>query len=160
MMLEFNIDVSELQKEIKEAQKNLQPITIEIWLLDYWKHLEYGTAPHIIKPKNKKVLAFEWTKYKGGMIGQKGRRELKIARSRSNMVFFKQIKHPGTKKHPFVRPGLLASKSKILKYLNEHIGKNPKKLKKGIGLIIAHEISIRAPADKGALGAIENIKIK
>lgn len=44
--------------------------------------VEYGTAPHIITPKNAKVLAFK--------VGGK-------------QVFTKKVNHPGTKPNPIMR---------------------------------------------------------
>lgn len=50
----------------------------------YAKYVEFGTAPHEIKPKEKSgVLVFK-------MGGQ--------------TVFAKSVKHPGTKAQPFVQP--------------------------------------------------------
>ncbi|NCD07562.1 MAG: HK97 gp10 family phage protein [Spirochaetia bacterium] len=66
--------------------------------VDYGIHVEYGTLPHIILPKNAKVLRFETDKK-----GRRGRRQgLKYA----NIVFAKWVKHPGTKEQPFFRPAL------------------------------------------------------
>lgn len=56
---------------------------INISMLDYWKHVEYGTPPHIIRPVNKKALKFS--------VG-------------GNDVFAKEVHHPGTRPQPFVRP--------------------------------------------------------
>lgn len=50
---------------------------------DYANFVEFGTAPHEIKPKNKKALAFR--------VGGK-------------TVIVKSVHHPGTKAQPFVRP--------------------------------------------------------
>lgn len=50
---------------------------------EYANFVEFGTRPHIIKAKNKKALAF---------------------RGPNGMVFVKQVHHPGTKPHPYVRP--------------------------------------------------------
>ena len=46
---------------------------------------EYGTRPHIIAPKTRRVLRF----VKGGRT-----------------VFARRVFHPGTKPRPFIRPGL------------------------------------------------------
>lgn len=54
---------------------------------EYAEFVEFGTRPHVIKPKNKKALAF--------MAG-------------GQMVVVKQVNHPGTKAKPFVRPAFEA----------------------------------------------------
>lgn len=51
---------------------------------EYAEAVEFGTDPHIIKIKNKKVLA---NKKKG-------------------LIFGKSVKHPGTEAQPFMRPSL------------------------------------------------------
>ena len=52
----------------------------------YALYVEFGTAPHIIKPKNKQALS--WTEGNGGG----GKR-----------FFAKVVKHPGTRPQPFIR---------------------------------------------------------
>ena len=51
----------------------------------YWKYIEYGTEPHIIKPKTKGFLAWEEDK---------------------KWHYAKQVKHPGTDPNPFVKRAL------------------------------------------------------
>jgi hypothetical protein len=70
----------------------------------YGVDVEYGTSPHIITPKNKKALRFEWTNVGGRMAGKSGRRSAGSKKSGANIVFFKRVKHPGTKPQPFMRP--------------------------------------------------------
>jgi len=50
--------------------------------VDYAPHIEFGTKPHIIEPKRKKVLRF--------FIGGKA-------------VFSKKVRHPGTRASSFLR---------------------------------------------------------
>jgi len=50
--------------------------------VEYAEYLEYGTRPHIIRIKNKKVLASK------------------------KAIFGKEVKHPGTEAQPFMRPAL------------------------------------------------------
>jgi hypothetical protein len=59
--------------------------TDELWGLYYGQYVIYGTRPHIIKPKNKKVLRF--------VID-------------GDVIFAKQVKHPGTKPNDFRKKGL------------------------------------------------------
>lgn len=49
----------------------------------YW--VEYGTVPHVIRPKNSRVLAFQGD---------------------SGMVFVKQVNHPGTNAQPMLSPAM------------------------------------------------------
>lgn len=55
---------------------------LKIFAEDYIFHVEFGTRPHEITPKNKKALAFK--------VGGKN-------------VVVKSVMHPGTKPNPFVR---------------------------------------------------------
>lgn len=55
-------------------------------------YVEFGTSPHVIKPKNKKALAFQ----AGGKT-----------------VVVKQVRHPGTRAQPFVRPAYDAWKESL-----------------------------------------------
>lgn len=50
---------------------------------DYAAHVEYGTRPHVIRPKNASMLAFKI----GGVT-----------------VFAKEVNHPGTAAQPFMTP--------------------------------------------------------
>jgi len=50
----------------------------------YWRAVEYGTKPHIIQAKTKKVLA----------------------NKKEGKVFGKTVNHPGTKPKPMIRPAL------------------------------------------------------
>ena len=58
---------------------------IEIFMPDYALYVEFGTAPHIIRPKNAKAL--HW-------------------KSGGNDIFAKVVHHPGTRPQPFIRPVL------------------------------------------------------
>ena len=72
-------------------------------ILDY---LEKGTKPHIIKPKNKKSLAFRSTdatvKNKNGKIYKFG-----------ETILAKKVKHPGFEARPFFHVALFLSKQEI-----------------------------------------------
>ncbi|MEU6234423.1 HK97 gp10 family phage protein [Kitasatospora sp. NPDC047058] len=52
--------------------------------VSYWRYVEYGTGPHIIRPKTKKALYWEGAAHP-------------VA----------QVNHPGTPAFPFLRPALL-----------------------------------------------------
>ena len=54
--------------------------------IEYAPHVEFGTVPHVILPKNAKALRF---KGKGGKY-----------------VFAKRVNHPGTEPNPFFERGV------------------------------------------------------
>lgn len=60
----------------------------------YGKYVEFGTRPHIIRPKNAKMLAFRV----GGQL-----------------VFARQVNHPGSKPYPYMKPAFEENKNKVLK---------------------------------------------
>lgn len=66
--------------------------------LDYIGVIVNGSAPHIIVPKNKKVLAF---------------------RAGGGQVFAKIVHHPGTRPQPFFDEGLAASLTDIERIAGE-----------------------------------------
>lgn len=53
----------------------------------YWRYVEYGTAPHEIRPKAKKALFWEGAAHPVG-----------------------KVDHPGTAAQPYLRPALLQSR--------------------------------------------------
>lgn len=76
----------------------------------YAPHIEFGTAPHVIVPKNKKFLAFKIN---------------------GETVFAKRVNHPGTKGDSFMRyaaekqrPNL---QKRVAEALNKLINQGPKK---------------------------------
>lgn len=62
----------------------------------YAAFVEFGTKPHDIVPRNKKVLRFAT----GGNARLSG-----SPRSGAPAVFTKRVRHPGTKAHPYLVPG-------------------------------------------------------
>jgi len=68
---------------------------IVIFMAEYGRYVIFGTNPHIIHPKSKKVLKFE--KNRVERLSEK--RPLK----NSDIVFTKEVKHPGTRPNPFVQ---------------------------------------------------------
>lgn len=63
---------------------------------NYAAYVERGTPPHIIRPKNKKVLA--WAA--DGSARLSG-----AVRTGGKVRFAKRVRHPGTKAKPFMVPG-------------------------------------------------------
>lgn len=83
---------------------NVSGNTINISMLDYGVYVEFGTPPHVIRPKNRKSLKFE--------AGRKAR--LESGGKNPNMVFAKEVKHPGTRPQPFIRPTFRDDLTKII----------------------------------------------
>lgn len=68
----------------------------------YAVYVEYGTAPHEIRPVMAKVLAFE-------VAGK--------------MVFTSIVHHPGTKPNPFIRETAQAVRDQIPVFWNQAINR-------------------------------------
>lgn len=66
---------------------------VTISMFDYGKYVEFGTPPHVIRPKNRKALKFETNRKQRLEEGGK-----------PNEVFAKKVNHPGTRPQPFIRP--------------------------------------------------------
>lgn len=75
-------DTGRLRSSIKVFYENG---ILKIFAAEHVFHVEFGTKPHDIKPKNKKALKFQ----KGG-----------------KNIIVKAVKHPGTKPNPFIRKTL------------------------------------------------------
>ena len=69
----------------------LNGTVIEIYMPEYALFVEFGSRPHIIRPKNAKAL--HW---KASGTGPKGGKL-------QNDVFAKIVQHPGTQPNPFIR---------------------------------------------------------
>ncbi len=67
---------------------------------NYAPIVELGSRPHVIKPKNKRVLAWPagGTRLSGRARTGSGRR-----------IFARIVHHPGTKPQPFLVPGAIAA---------------------------------------------------
>lgn len=79
----------------------------------YAPYVEFGTRPHIIRPKNGKVLAWQ-TRITRGARGQL------LKRSKLGpMAFATIVHHPGTKAQPFFYPTFERVKKALLKDLNK-----------------------------------------
>lgn len=78
-----------LQRSV-QVSMSYPSASVEV-LEKYGTMVEYGTPPHIIKPKNKKALY-----WKGAHNP------------------YKSVRHPGTKARPFFQPGVDASEEFIL----------------------------------------------
>lgn len=64
----------------------------------YAAYVELGTKPHVIRPRNKRVLA--WSTGGTRLSG----RPTASARRSGKMAFARKVNHPGTKPHPYLVP--------------------------------------------------------
>lgn len=80
--------------------------TIEISMVGYAVYVEFGTPPHIIRPKNKKALAFARA---GGRRVQHADGKVSTEFTyggktiQTDAVIVKEVHHPGTRPNPFIR---------------------------------------------------------
>ena len=103
-----------LATEVKEApsktsnlrgsvQLDLYPTSASIYPnAQYAPYVEFGTKPHVIEPKNGKVLAFK----KDGKL-----------------IFTRKVNHPGTKANPFVERTVEKVKDKVEQIFQKVIDK-------------------------------------
>jgi len=97
------VATSQLKNNI-DANVNGDIITIT--MPEHGMFVEFGTPPHIIRPKNGKVLAFprsgsQRVQHNDGTISGKftfGGKTIK-----TDAVFAKVVHHPGTRPNPFIR---------------------------------------------------------
>ena len=96
------VDTGNLKLSITSGVKGNQ-----IWVgagfhedVNYAAHVEYGTKPHIIRPKNKKALAFK---------GSKG-----------EDVVVKKVNIPRIRPQPFLRPALFMVEKQIPAIVKKH----------------------------------------
>jgi len=68
--------------------------------VEYAEDVEYGTRPHVIKPKNKQAL--HW-------------------KEGNTDIFAKEVHHPGTKAQPFFEPAVKKNEEKLDKKIDELI---------------------------------------
>jgi hypothetical protein len=66
--------------------------------------LEFGTRPHVIRPRKGRVLRFPAAGTKTTLAGRARTGEVRRLGSGA-YVFTRQVHHPGTKPYPFLVPG-------------------------------------------------------
>jgi len=99
------VDTGRLRASIKVQATNEGLL---IWMVWYGKLIEFGTPPHIIRPKNKKVL--HWHKTKG-----RTQHSHPHSKNMSGDAFFaKEVKHPGSRPNPFIRNTLQNKLNQII----------------------------------------------
>lgn len=70
----------------------------------YGPHVEFGTRPHVIRPKNRRYLRFPAAGVPTTLAGRV-RTGSARALGAGAFVFAKIVHHPGTKAQPFMLPG-------------------------------------------------------
>jgi hypothetical protein len=73
--------------------------------VNYAAFVEYGTRPHIIRPRNGKFLRFPANGRSARLTGS--------VRRGGDAVFAREVHHPGTKPRPFLVPGARAALTKV-----------------------------------------------
>lgn len=66
----------------------------------YGEYVEFGTRPHVIRPRNKKMLAFKID---------------------GRLVFAKEVRHKGSRPFPFMQPAFEDGKSYAMKNYERYI---------------------------------------
>lgn len=64
----------------------------------YWRYVQFKTKPHIIEAVNAKALYFFWD-------------------SAGSFVFFKRVRHPGTKANPFLDRAIDSTQGRIPEFV-------------------------------------------
>jgi len=81
----------------------------------YAAHVELGTRPHTIRPRNAKILRFA---AKGTPTRLTGSVTRAAARAGGAYVFAREVHHPGTKPQPYLVPGAKRA-------ISEEVGREP-----------------------------------
>jgi len=95
---------------------------------EHCKWLEFGTPPHVIRPKNAKALTIP---SKGGRIVKKGgKAHTQFSYggktiTTNKITFAKEVYHPGTRPQPFLRPAFWNDVPDSVKRFLELTDKNP-----------------------------------
>lgn len=103
LKLRAPVDKGRLRSSIKVF---VSETGLSVFMVDYAKFVEFGTPPHVIKPKNKEALKFE--------KDRKTRLSEKKGLKKSDVVFSKKVLHPGTRPNPFIRETLQIKLPKII----------------------------------------------
>lgn len=67
--------------------------------------LEFGTKPHVIRPRNKKTLS--WTE------GKRLSGRARSGKAAGQRFYAKVVHHPGTKAQPFLLPGAIEAVKQV-----------------------------------------------
>jgi hypothetical protein len=99
--------------------------------IGYGAYVEFGTPPHIIRVKNKKVLAFPigrggWSSENSlmGSITYGKTKSGKIKVAQRFIILGKQVNHPGTKAKPFLFPAAESERPKFIQRIKKILSGN------------------------------------
>lgn len=90
--------------------------------LEYAADVEFGSKPHVIRPKVKKALAFQAAAAQDigsrkSLYRNRKSGKLQKTKTANTMVIVTKVQHPGTPAQPFMRPGVVRAKPKIQRIL-------------------------------------------
>ena len=101
-----NGDLRQSMNASRVGSKTLRVRANATNLAPYAAAVEYGTKPHVIRPKNAKAFKFK--------IGP-------------DTIYAKQVKHPGTKAQPFFEPAIERLKKRFVNNLKVLINRELEK---------------------------------
>ena len=78
----------------------------------YARAVEFGTRPHIIRPRNKKVLAWGSRSIKTGKATTR-RLSGSLRKGSEASTFARFVNHPGTRARPYLKPGAEAALAEV-----------------------------------------------
>ena len=97
----------------------LNKVTIDTKVA-YAPFVEYGTRPHIIRPKSRKALAWPTG---GQSAAGLGRGTQGTLRGKGSFAFAKVVHHPGTKGHHYMKDALDSSRGEIIRMITDELHK-------------------------------------
>ena len=108
------VDIGDLKRSIRVKPSSTG---YNIMMVKHGLYVEYGTPPHIIRPKNKKALAF--AKFGGQRVIRGGDVKTKMSFGGKSVitdaVFAKVVHHPGTRPQPFIRTTINTKLREVIK---------------------------------------------
>jgi len=90
-----NLDRTIRVGDIDVPGRTVKVVAGGVRAVGYASHVEYGTGPHVILPRNRKALAWGGPRRLSGSL-RKGAKATSFAR---------RVNHPGTRARPYLRPG-------------------------------------------------------
>jgi hypothetical protein len=107
---EVPVKTTNLRKSFKTMLASPTSLVGAFWpTAKYAPYVEYGTRPHIIRPKNARVLA--WESGFRGMTTSKGGKRYYANKTSANFAAY--VNHPGTKPNPFMERIIARTEGKI-----------------------------------------------
>lgn len=76
----------------------------------YAAHVEFGTRPHVIRPRQRRFLRFP---AQGTPVRLTGSARTRKGKPVGPMVYARKVNHPGTRPQPYLVPGAKAALAKV-----------------------------------------------